>query len=311
MQNSFLELDWPKDGLYVKTYAHRVMNYRFHRHCDVYELSILLEGTQEYCRGSEPRMLEPDDVILTNPGVGHAGAGRQVGTTALIVQFSPNAFKTYLKKGEIFDFTACLSDSATRNNETYRLIRRYAAMTYLNLCSGSPYSTWAARASASLLMTTLCERFSPPRIPFTMEVEAQQQIASAMLRFLETHYREKISLQDLADSIQYNRTYVSTLFKNTVGMNFHEYLTRIRFQNALLELATTDHKLTDIAMDNGFSDLKSMNATFREIICRSPADYRATLDPNLIVPAEEAKVQMPRYIEQNSESLRQKLSQYL
>jgi hypothetical protein len=43
----------------------------------------------------------------------------------------------------------------------------------------------------------------------------------------------------------YNRTYVSTLFKNTIGINFYEYLTRIHIQKALLELSSTSKSLTE------------------------------------------------------------------
>ena len=49
----------------------------------------------------------------------------------------------------------------------------------------------------------------------------------------------RLSLEDLADYAQYNRTYVSTLFKQMVGINFHEYLTRVRFQHALNDLTYT------------------------------------------------------------------------
>ena len=55
-----------------------------------------------------------------------------------------------------------------------------------------------------------------------------------LLTYVEEHYAEKLALEDLADYAQYNRTYISTLFKQMVGINFHEYLTSsVRFQHAL------------------------------------------------------------------------------
>ncbi len=51
--------------------------------------------------------------------------------------------------------------------------------------------------------------------------------------------------------------------KQMVGINFHEYLTRVRFQHALNDLTYTRDNLTDIALKNGFPDLKTLTARFR------------------------------------------------
>ena len=95
--------------------------------------------------------------------------------------------------------------------------------------------------------------------------------------------QKKLSLEDLADYAQYNRTYVSTLFKQMVGINFHEYLTRVRFQHALNDLTYTRDNLTDIALKNGFPDLKTLTARFRSTFQRTPAQYRAALKPDEVL----------------------------
>lgn len=71
------KMEWPREGLTVRCFAHDIMNYRYHWHPDEYELNILLHGSQEYCRGTQNVLLEEDDVLLTPPGVGHASFGQQ------------------------------------------------------------------------------------------------------------------------------------------------------------------------------------------------------------------------------------------
>ena len=56
-----------------------------------------------------------------------------------------------------------------------------------------------------------------------------------------------------------------------VGINFHEYLTRVRFQHALNDLTYTRENLTDIALKNGFPDLKTLTTRFRSTLQRAPA----------------------------------------
>lgn len=120
------------------------------------------------------------------------------------------------------------------------------------------------------------------------------------------HYAEKLTLENLADYAQYNRTYISTLFKQIVGINFHEYLTRVRFQHALIDLALTTDSLTDIALRNGFADLKTFNARFRTTLQRTPAEYRAQLCPERVVGGMQRK-----YLPCDDPLLQRKLREYL
>ena len=71
MTSAHYQLDWPRENLIVRCFVHDVMNYRYHWHEDDYELSILLHGTQEYCRGNKNFLLRENDIILTAPGIGH------------------------------------------------------------------------------------------------------------------------------------------------------------------------------------------------------------------------------------------------
>ena len=104
---------------------------------------------------------------------------------------------------------------------------------------------------------------------------------------------------------QYNRTYVSTLFKQIVGINFYEYLTRVRFQHALNDLAITNDNLTDIALRNGFADLKTFNARFRATLQRTPAEYRASLSPDRVVDGMTR-----RFLAPDDPILQKKLAEY-
>lgn len=92
------KMEWPREGLTVRCFAHDIMNYRYHWHPDEYELNILLHGSQEYCRGTQNVLLEEDDVLLTPPGVGHASFGQQANTTAIVLHFSAAAIRPFFLK---------------------------------------------------------------------------------------------------------------------------------------------------------------------------------------------------------------------
>lgn len=246
MEQAYFEMQWPRDNLFLFGFAHEIMNYRYHWHSTKYELNILLHGSQEFCIGTKTHILEENDVLLINPGTGHASFAPQANTRALVVHFSSSAFKPFVKKGYTYHFDSCLSTAKTRHEPAYNRIRFYAGQIFYAMSENSPYSRLTAKASLELLLVTLCTMFHPEIVKKPDEEDQEHQATVRhLINYMEEHYNEKISLEDLARFSQYNRTYVSTLFKNTIGINFYEYLTRIRFQKALLELSSTSKSLTE------------------------------------------------------------------
>lgn len=69
MKETCYEMNLPRENIHLRCFAHSIMNYRYHWHTDKYELSIVLHGTQEYCRGTETHSLSEDDLILTAPAM--------------------------------------------------------------------------------------------------------------------------------------------------------------------------------------------------------------------------------------------------
>ncbi len=305
MENLRFELQWPRDNLFVDCFAHEIMNYRYHWHQGEYELNILLHGSQEFCRGTENILLEEDDVLLVNPGIGHASFAQQPNTRALVLHFSAAAFRPYVKKGCILHFADHCSADSVWDEGAKRMIRFCAAQVYRSACHSGAYAKLSAKAGMEQLMTVLCARCSPREAKAMPEQEGQQELVRRLIGFIEEHYTEKLTLEDLAAFSQYNRTYISTLFKNTVGVNFYEYLTRLRFQCALLDMGSTSANLTDIALTNGFADLKSFSKRFRETFGRSPAEYRALLADGRVLGRER------HFISPSDQIVRQKLDEYL
>lgn len=307
MEFANYQLDWPRENLSVRCFVHDVFNYRYHWHEDEYELNILLHGRQECCRGSENFHLDVDDVILVPPGVGHASMGSQVDTIAFVLHFSASAFKPLLKKAGIYDFRPAAPTKTTRDEPRLPPPAVLCQPGSSSLPSrAGPYAQLGVKASLELLLLALCTEFSPTLLNTMPEDEQRRAAVRRLLAYVSDHYAEKLTLENLADYAQYNRTYISTLFKQIVGINFHEYLTRVRFQHALIDLALTTDSLTDIALRNGFADLKTFNARFRTTLQRTPAEYRAQLCPERVVGGMQRK-----YLPCDDPLLQRKLREYL
>ena len=155
MEETYYEMDLPRENIHLRCFAHSIMNYRYHWHPDEYELSIVLKGNQEYCRGTETHSLFEDDLILTAPGNGHASMRQQPDTRALVLHFPSNALKLLVKKGYIYQFPTCLSNENTRYEERFCRIRFYASQIWQSLECGGTYAQLSAKVNLELLLITL------------------------------------------------------------------------------------------------------------------------------------------------------------
>ena len=89
---------------------------------------------------------------------------------------------------------------------------------------------------------------------------------SDVLRHIEAHYGEKITLAMLADKLYCSQSYLMRHFKEKMGMNFADYLNRFRIQQAMGLLQKGGQTIRDISLACGFSDYKYFNSVFQKYV---------------------------------------------
>lgn len=94
-------------------------------------------------------------------------------------------------------------------------------------------------------------------------------------KHIETYYyKEDLSLQDLADSIQISPTYLSRLLKNEIGVSFIEYLIQVRVEKAIQIMSDPMVKLYEVAQRVGYNNQHYFSTAFKKVVGLSPAEYR-------------------------------------
>lgn len=96
--------------------------------------------------------------------------------------------------------------------------------------------------------------------------------------YMEKNYENDFSLQRIADEIGMAPTYFSRFFKKTTGETFYCYLNKIRLYYAHKELINSDVSITEIALNNGFSNVKSFIESFKKVYKTTPAKYKKQLN---------------------------------
>ena len=93
-------------------------------------------------------------------------------------------------------------------------------------------------------------------------------------KFIEEHSNEELSLKRVARAVNISRNYLSEKFKEITGVNFVEYVARVRFEKACDLLENADPRISEIAFAVGFQSLSQFNRIFKKLSGRSPTAYR-------------------------------------
>ena len=92
--------------------------------------------------------------------------------------------------------------------------------------------------------------------------------------YLNDHYREDLTLDDLAEKFYISRSYLTRIFKETTGITVVQYLTVVRIRQAVRLLRETDSPITEIADLCGFGNVTYFEKVFHRIRGMTPRQYR-------------------------------------
>lgn len=101
-----------------------------------------------------------------------------------------------------------------------------------------------------------------------------RSVIAEIARYLQQHYAEDITLQDITDRFFLSREYISRKFKQEMNENLSEYIGRIRIEKAKLLLANPYLKITQIAQMVGYQDEKYFSKVFKKLTGASPNEYK-------------------------------------
>ena len=102
----------------------------------------------------------------------------------------------------------------------------------------------------------------------------QNDLHEALQCYIEENYQRDLSLLDIAEHFLLSPTYMSVVFKNTMGDNFKDYLSRIRFEHAVELLKDNPNiKLISLGEHVGISNVNTLIRIFKKHSGLTPGQY--------------------------------------
>ncbi len=94
-------------------------------------------------------------------------------------------------------------------------------------------------------------------------------------QYIEEHYMQDISLGRMAELVDMNASYLSSVFKRETGMTYSEYLFKCRVEQASRLLVETGKSIGEIAGECGYQDARYFSKQFTKLVGLKPSEYRA------------------------------------
>lgn len=138
------------------------------------------------------------------------------------------------------------------------------------------YAQQALRLGAKDILLKPVE-FEPLRRAITRALGwnfTQNALTNDIIEYIQTHYAEKVEVNDLARRFYTTASHIARTFKKNMGTNVISYLHQVRIENAAAMISTTNLSIKEISEACGYENINNFYKYFKEIYNCTPAMYR-------------------------------------
>lgn len=125
-----------------------------------------------------------------------------------------------------------------------------------------------------LLYLFLSKLAESANIPYKSDNQTSNIYINKSIEFIQNNYHNYIKVSDIANYVSLNRSYLTTIFTESLGMSPQKFLMEFRMTKATELLYNTNLSVGDIARSCGYSDPLAFSKTFKKFRGISPKRYR-------------------------------------
>ena len=238
---------------YLKAEAGENFSFPLHLH-QCYEFVTVLSGEMQITVDDREYLIKAGEGLLIFPNQIHSFKSRK--SRHFLMIFSPRLVQA---------FNMSVATKIPQNNKF--LPDKYLVEMAKRISSASDITEKKG------ILYLLCANFNKTAQYELRGIKDQKPIFK-MFSYVENHFADDCKLSSLAESIGYDYTYLSRLFKKTVGMSFNTYLNHYRLINVCYLMENTENSILRCASESGYSSLRNFNRNFKMYFGITPKEYK-------------------------------------
>ena len=239
------------------------------------ELAMVLSGEIESRIGCDSYLMKPGNILLIGTEDVHSFRKTEADNLILFISYDCRKWKAEFPEMPSWNL---VGDPAVQqqSEEDFRILRNLVCKAALS-DQENTHSLLLSFCRDSFLSTNLLLRKRDIS-------SAQTAVFQKLTEYIESNYRNPITLGEIASSINYSFNHASLVIKQITGMNFTGYLNHIRCLAAERMLVSTDRTIMETALECGFSDARALGRYFRHWYGSTPGEFRRMLKQDFPLP---------------------------
>lgn len=243
------------------------------------EILFVLDGYIDVTIDHEVYRIEENELEIINPGEVNS-ISSDVKNRVLWIQIDPDFFANFYKDAhETFYYID--EDDSNKDSLKYQKLKKYlSALVYEIAMRLEGYEEILEKTLLDL-MFHLLNHFHYLYYEQEELKEDRGELARfhRIIKYLGKNYKEKVSLQEIAEMEFLTSSYLSHKIKETIGVTFNDYLNQIRVEESTKLLLGSDKSVSEIAFEVGFSHPRYYNKHFQIHYHMTPQEYRDNYCP--------------------------------
>ncbi len=248
-----------------------------HQH-DFYEVYYFIGGSVEYSVEGRTYELKSGDLLLINPLELHQPriAPDQQDYERIVLWINKNYLSELCFNKT--SLTRCFDSSQPDHTNLLRptkIQQTYISAMLTELISENSSDSYAVEiASEAILLRFLVElnRLTIDSSSALRKDEASSSIIPDVLEYINKHFCEKLTLNEIADEFFVSKYYLSHAFNNVVGTSVHRYIVLKRLIHAK-QMLLSGIKSTTAATNCGFNDYAGFYRAFTAEYGVTPTEF--------------------------------------
>lgn len=100
------------------------------------------------------------------------------------------------------------------------------------------------------------------------------RLVASIIDYIEEHLQEKLTLEELAQQLNYSKFYLLHEFKETAQQPLYNYIKRRRLNEAAKCLLYSEQRIIEVAIQMGYHSQQAFSKAFEELFKLTPRRYR-------------------------------------
>jgi AraC-like DNA-binding protein len=259
----------------------RKNNLRIHYHTLI-EISLILRGKGIYKTNDKTYTIQEGDIFFYRPNEAHCITDIEAeGMELLNLHIAPYYLYTNLQNALNSNYVKILAANfPLKSNKLNDILSSEQFEEVKNLflsirremeSKKSDYVTFVCNYISAILI--LISR-SYKNAKFSQKEKQSYQRLLQAIKYIDTHFKDDITLDGIAQNVGYSRCYFSSIFKKCMGMSIWDYICIKRIEESLTLIKTTDQNIADIALECGFNNAVNFNRLFKKYTNVTPNFFR-------------------------------------